>query len=126
VLLEESPESTSDCAFASTGSTARSAITKSKNIIRRIFISRFSVVNPSLVDPSLVDPRPGVDANKGHCVSDGKWASSMVALTRNLNFLGSRFPTGLAAVFVARLRHAAAWQVGTLVWFIGRHHLCSP
>jgi hypothetical protein len=50
----------------------------------------------------------------------------MVALTRNLDFVGSRFLTRLAAVFVAWLRHAAAWQVGALVLFIGRHHLCSP
>lgn len=79
----------------------------------------------SVADPSLVDLRPSVHTNQGHCSSDGKWASSMVALARNLNFFGSRFLTGLTAVFVARLHQAPAWQVRTLVLFIGRHH-CLP
>ena len=38
----------------------------------------------------------------------------MVTLARNLDLLGSRFLTGLTAVFVARLRQAPAWQVRTL------------
>jgi hypothetical protein len=47
----------------------------------------------------------------------------MVALARNLDFLGSRFLTGLTAVFVASLHHAPAWQVRTLDLLIYRHHL---
>jgi len=41
--------------------------------------------------------------------SCGKRACSMVALARNLDLLGSRFLTGLTAVFFARLHHASAW-----------------
>src|SRR5580698_3076662 len=41
LLLEEgSPASTSACAFANTGSGARSAITNSQSTSRRIFISK--------------------------------------------------------------------------------------
>jgi hypothetical protein len=47
----------------------------------------------------------------------------MVALTRNLDFFGSRFLTGLAAVFVAALRQAPAGQVRALGLVIRRHHL---
>src|ERR1017187_1295906 len=43
------------------------------------------------------------------CSSCGKRACSMVALARNLGLLGSRFLTGLTAVFFARLHHASAW-----------------
>jgi len=51
----------------------------------------------------------------------------MVALARNLDLIGSRFLTGLTAVFVTRLRQAPAWQVRTLVLLICRHHsYCSP
>jgi hypothetical protein len=51
----------------------------------------------------------------------------MVALARNLNLIGSRFLTGLTAVFVTRLRQAPAWQMRTLVLLICRHHsYCSP
>jgi hypothetical protein len=51
----------------------------------------------------------------------------MVALARNLDFIGSRFLTGLTAVFVTRLRQAPAWQMRTLVLLICRHHsCCSP
>jgi hypothetical protein len=39
----------------------------------------------------------------------------MVALASDLDFAGSRFLTGLTAVFVARLRQALAWQVCTFV-----------
>jgi hypothetical protein len=51
----------------------------------------------------------------------------MVALARNLDLIGSRFLTGLTAVFVTRLRQAPAWQMRTLVLLICRHHsYCSP
>lgn len=45
----------------------------------------------------------------------------MVALARNLNFLRSRFLTGLTAVFVAWLRCAQAGNVRTLVLLSCRH-----
>jgi hypothetical protein len=51
----------------------------------------------------------------------------MVALARNLDLIGSRFLTGLTAVFVTRLRQAPAWQMRALVLLICRHHsYCSP
>jgi hypothetical protein len=46
----------------------------------------------------------------------------MAALARNLDVLGSRFLAGLAAVFVASLHQAPAWQVRTLILLICRHH----
>jgi hypothetical protein len=46
----------------------------------------------------------------------------MVALAGDLDFLGSRFLTGLTAVFVARLHYAPAWQVRTFILLIARHH----
>jgi hypothetical protein len=39
----------------------------------------------------------------------------VVTLTGNLDLLGARFLAGLAAVFLARWHHAAAWHVRTLV-----------
>src|ERR1035441_1937717 len=64
-LLEESPEATNACAFASTVRVARFANTKSKIIIPRFFI-RFSLVHSwpipvlahSWSSSSLVNPRP--------------------------------------------------------------------
>jgi hypothetical protein len=51
----------------------------------------------------------------------------MVALTRNLDLIGSSFLTGLTTVFVTRLRQGPAWQMRTLVLLICRHHsYCSP
>lgn len=41
--------------------------------------------------------------------SYGERTKFMIALASNLNLLGSRFSTGLAAVFLARLREASAW-----------------
>jgi hypothetical protein len=49
----------------------------------------------------------------------------MVALARDLNFFGSRFLTGLTAVFIVIFRCAPAWQVGTFV-LSSRRHRCSP
>jgi hypothetical protein len=49
----------------------------------------------------------------------------VVALAGNLDFAGSRFLTGLTAVFIARLREAPAWKVRTLTLLNCRHH-CSP
>ena len=50
----------------------------------------------------------------------------MVALARNLDLIGSRFLTGLTAVFGTRLLRAPAWQMRTLVLLIYRHHsYCS-
>jgi hypothetical protein len=49
----------------------------------------------------------------------------MVALARNLDLIGSRFLTGLTAVFVTRLHRAPARQVRTLLLLVCRHH-CSP
>ena len=46
----------------------------------------------------------------------------MVTLASDLDFTGSRFLTGLTAVFVARLRHALARKVCTLSLLIGRDH----
>ncbi|SPE44092.1 hypothetical protein SBA7_290020 [Candidatus Sulfotelmatobacter sp. SbA7] len=46
----------------------------------------------------------------------------MGALAGNLDFIGSRFFTGLTAIFVTRLGHATAWQVRTFVLLIGRRH----
>jgi hypothetical protein len=45
----------------------------------------------------------------------------MITLAGNLHLSGSRFFTGLTAVFVARLRQTPAWQVCALVLLIGRH-----
>src|ERR1700674_3438479 len=75
---------------------------------------------------SLVDLRPSLTP-KAYYISRDKRASSMVALARNLDLIGSRFLTGLPAVFVTRLRQAPAWQMRTLVLLICRHHsYCSP
>jgi hypothetical protein len=46
----------------------------------------------------------------------------MVALARNLDFLGSRILAGLTTVFIARLRRTPAWQVRAFVLFICRHN----
>src|ERR1700733_1567255 len=46
----------------------------------------------------------------------------MVTLARNLDILGSRFLTGLSAIFLTRLRKAPAWKVRTLVLITGRHN----
>jgi len=45
----------------------------------------------------------------------------MVTLARNLDFAGSRFPAGLSAVFVARLRYTLAWNVCALSFRSCRH-----
>ena len=44
----------------------------------------------------------------GYASSYGQRTSSMVALARNLDLLGSRFLTGLTAVLVASFSHAPA------------------
>jgi hypothetical protein len=49
----------------------------------------------------------------------------MVALAGNFDFAGSRFLTSLTAELFARLRHAAAWKVGTLR-LLGCRHRFSP
>ena len=59
---------------------------------------------------------------EGNGPSYNQRTGSMVALARNFNFLRSCFLTGLAAVFVARLNHALAWQVCTLTLFTSRHN----
>jgi hypothetical protein len=45
----------------------------------------------------------------------------MVALASDFDVLGTRFLTCLTTVLVTILRHASAWQVGTLLLFVGRH-----
>jgi hypothetical protein len=49
----------------------------------------------------------------------------VVALARDLYFLGSRLLTRLPAVFVTRLRHASAWQMRALD-LLSRSHRVSP
>jgi hypothetical protein len=49
----------------------------------------------------------------------------MVTLTRNLDFAGSCFLTGLTAIFVAGLCQAPAWKVRALSLLVGRHHRFS-
>jgi len=44
-----------------------------------------------------------------------EWARYMVTLARNLHLSRSRVPAGLAAVFLASLHRALAWQVRTLI-----------
>jgi hypothetical protein len=58
----------------------------------------------------------------GCCSSRGERARSVVALAGNLDFLGSRFLTGLTAVLLARWRKAPAWQMGALRLLIRRHY----
>src|ERR1035438_8595217 len=59
---EESSESASDCAFASTGRAVRAAITNSKSMIRRSFIARFRLgnlrPNPRFAAIIVVSPIP--------------------------------------------------------------------
>jgi hypothetical protein len=45
----------------------------------------------------------------------------MAALAGNFYVLGSGFLADLAAVFLARLHRATAWQVRTLLLVIGGH-----
>jgi hypothetical protein len=49
----------------------------------------------------------------------------MVALACDLDLPGTRFLTGLTAVFVVCLRQALAWQVPTLL-LVNRRHRGSP
>jgi hypothetical protein len=49
----------------------------------------------------------------------------MVTLARDLDFLRSRFFTGLTAVFFARLHQATTGQVCTLGLLICRHYRFS-
>ena len=58
-----------------------------------------------------------------YCSSDSKWTSSVVALARNLDILGSRFLTGLTAVLVASLHQALTGQMCTFSLLNRRHHL---
>jgi hypothetical protein len=51
--------------------------------------------------------------------SDGQRAWLVVALAGNLDLFGACFLTGLTAIFVAGLGHAAAWEVRTFGLFIG-------
>jgi hypothetical protein len=49
----------------------------------------------------------------------------MAALAGNFHVLGSGFFAELAAVFLARLHHATAWQVGTLLLVVGHDSFSS-
>jgi hypothetical protein len=50
----------------------------------------------------------------------------MAALAGNFYVLGSGFLADLAAVLLARLHRATAWQVRTLLLVIGGHDSVSP
>jgi len=63
----------------------------------------------------LIGPR------KSPRFSYGEGTGSMVTLASNFNVAGSRFLTGLTAVFLARLRYTLARKVCTLS-LIGCHH----
>jgi hypothetical protein len=52
-------------------------------------------------------------------------ASSVITLARNLYFFGSRFFTGLTAVFITCLHEAPAWYMRAIDWLI-RGHPTSP
>ncbi|MGA3348156.1 MAG: hypothetical protein ABSC33_03985 [Candidatus Sulfotelmatobacter sp.] len=49
----------------------------------------------------------------------------MITLARNLYFFGSRFFTGLTAVFITCLHEAPAWYMRAIDWLI-RGHPTSP
>jgi hypothetical protein len=71
-----------------------------------------------MVDLFFDEPKP-----TGGCRSlHRERARSVVTLARNLHFLGSRFLTGLTAVFVARFHQAPAWKMAALHPLICRHH----
>jgi hypothetical protein len=54
-------------------------------------------------------------------LGESRRARFMFARTGNLHFVRTRFFTGLAAIFLARLCHAVAWQVSALNAIGGRH-----
>jgi hypothetical protein len=51
----------------------------------------------------------------------GQRARFVAALAGDLDFLGSRFLTGLTAVFLPGSYHATAWQMRAFDLLIGRH-----